>query len=263
MLRRRRAIRRCRVIASGVAAAFDVMPIQVWTARPDGTLDYVNPCVTAYFCVDASRILEHGWKDLCHPLDLTHAGERWLHSLQTGTPYEMVFRLLRGTDRQYRWHIARATAVHGPGGEITRWVGTNTEIDGLKRSEEVGQALLARTQQEHQRWQSLFAQIPGAIIVTAGAQHTVELCSGAAKALTRETDVGGRALDAAFPAIAALFAPGQLDDVYQRGRTLRLRDASAPGDGGGRVLQVSCSAIRDLHGHVDGLVLVITGHDAP
>ena len=68
------------------ATAFDALPIQVWTARPDGTLDYVNPAVTDYFCVTAASVLAHGWKNLCHPHDLIEAVQRWASALQTGEP---------------------------------------------------------------------------------------------------------------------------------------------------------------------------------
>lgn len=227
-----------------IATAYDVMPLQVWTARPDGTLDYVNPGVVGYFCVAPERILEHGWKDLCHPLDLTHAMERWKHALDTGEPYEIAFRLLRGIDRQYRWHVSRAVPVRDAGGTISHWVGTNTEIDWLKRAEEVGLATLSRTQREHERWQALFAQMPVAVIVTAGPALCVELCSDAARALTAEVELVGRPLGDAFPALVARFAPGQLDAVYAGQSGM-----AAPQD-------IRCCPLRRASGEIDGLIVL-------
>jgi len=232
-----------------VAAAYDVIPIQVWTARPDGALDYVNPCVTDYFCVARERILERGWQDLCHPLDLGHAVERWGQALASGEPYEIAFRLLRGVDRQYRWHVARATAVRGADGAITHWVGTNTEIDWLKRAEEVGLATLARTRHEHARWQALFAQMPVAVVVTAGADHRVELCSDLARTLTTRRELVGQPLATAFPQLAQLLTASQLDALYAGA-------APIPVAGTAGIRELTCSALRRGDGSVDGLVLV-------
>ena len=228
--------------------AYDLIPIQVWTAHADGRLDYVNACVTDYFCMARERILERGWQDHCHPLDLAQAMERWARSLATGEPYEVAFRLMRGTDRQYRWHVARATAVRGNDGAISHWVGTNTEIDWLKRAEEVGVATLVRTRREHAHWQAVFAQMPIAVVVTGGPEHRVDYCSDLARSLTAVRELVGRPLPEAFPELAARFTPGQLDAVHGGGETLRL----PAGDGGALI----CCALRRADDHVDGLIIV-------
>lgn len=129
-------------------AVADAFPLQLWTARPDGMLDFVNTCVTEYFGVPGQQLLDQGWKDLCHPYDLIHATEKWRHSLATGEPYEVHFRLLRGRDKQFRWHLGRASAVRSAAGEILFWAGSNCDIDAVRRSEEVAnaQALQARSE---------------------------------------------------------------------------------------------------------------------
>lgn len=242
---------------AAAASAYDALPLQVWTARPDGALDYVNPCVTSYFCIDAARILEHGWKDLCHPLDLQEAAERWRRALDSGQPYEMAFRLLRGVDQQYRWHIARATAVRDESGAITHWVGTNSEIDSHKRAEEISRAMLERVQHEHQRWNALFAQTPVAVILTAGPAHHVEACSDAARQLSGSHDIGGRALADAFPLLVAGLGSGTLDAVYRGGPQLRRDDARLESvDGTTHLYHLVCKPVRDDEGTIDGLILV-------
>ena len=124
--------------------SFDLLPLQVWTARVDGTLDFVNAAVTGYFSVDRQHVLDHGWKDLCHPFDLIVATEKWQRSLATGEPYEVYFRLLRGSDRQFRWHVGRACAVRSAQGAISHWIGCNTDIDALKREQEISLASAAQ-----------------------------------------------------------------------------------------------------------------------
>ena len=41
-------------------ATLDALRLQVWTAQPDGTLDFANAFVTSYFRVTRERVLEHG-----------------------------------------------------------------------------------------------------------------------------------------------------------------------------------------------------------
>ena len=36
----------------------------------------------------------------------------------------------------YRWHVARALPIYGPSGEITRWIGTNTNTEDQKNTAE-------------------------------------------------------------------------------------------------------------------------------
>jgi PAS domain S-box-containing protein len=136
--------RRAREVAEERAASYRVLaesiPQQVWTAKPDGALDYVNPIVLAYFDQTSNAILGAGWQSVIHPDDLATCVERWVASLTTGARYEVEFRLRRH-DGQYRWHIGRAAPERGPHDQILRWFGTNTDIDDRKRAEDTERKL--------------------------------------------------------------------------------------------------------------------------
>ena len=112
----------------------EAIPVQVWTATPDGALDYVTQRVADYFGLTVDQVLGAGWQHVIHPDDLPQAVERWTHSLTTGEPYEVEFRL-RGADDQYRWHIARALPQFDESGKVVHWFGTNTDIEDQKRLE--------------------------------------------------------------------------------------------------------------------------------
>jgi len=107
------------------------IPQQVWTARPDGGLDFVNQQALDYF---GKSILKAGWVDVLHPDDVHETILLWAKSLATGADYESVFRLRRA-DGVYRWHIARACALLSPEGEVIQWVGTSTDITDRKEAE--------------------------------------------------------------------------------------------------------------------------------
>ena len=114
----------------------EAIPVQIWTARPDGALDYVTKRVGDYFGMSPDQILADGWKDIVHPEDLPGVAERWMQSLTTGEPYEVEFRL-RGADGAFRWHLARALAQIDEQGAVVKWFGTNTLIEEQKRDRPV------------------------------------------------------------------------------------------------------------------------------
>ncbi len=113
----------------------EAMPQQVWTATPQGTLDYVNQTTADYFGLPADEVLGAGWQSVIHPDDLPSCVELWTDSLRNGTIYEVEFRLKRA-DGAYRWHLGRALPVVDTGTGILKWLGTNTDIDERKQFEQ-------------------------------------------------------------------------------------------------------------------------------
>ena len=112
----------------------DSVPDQVWTATPDGRLDYVNGRTLEYFGRTAEQMIGEGWQDVVHPDDLPEVVEQWTRSLATGEPYAVEFRLRRA-DGEYRCHIGRALPERDADGRVVRWFGTNTDIEEQRRVE--------------------------------------------------------------------------------------------------------------------------------
>src|SRR5580658_6249018 len=113
----------------------NAMPQMVWTATPAGDLDYVSERATRYFDAPPESVLGAGWLRWVHPDDQELAASRWKRSLDTGEPYETAFRLLRASDRSWRWHLVRAELSHRDAGQIAKWFGTCTDIEEQKRAE--------------------------------------------------------------------------------------------------------------------------------
>ena len=111
------------------------IPQQVWTADGEGGLISANRRVLDYFGVPATGVLGTRWQQFVHPEDLARCLDRWERSLATGEDYDVEFRLRRA-DGEYRWHIGRAVAMHEAGGAISRWFGTNTDVDDRRRVED-------------------------------------------------------------------------------------------------------------------------------
>ena len=62
-----------------------------------------------------------------HPDDQERAWAVWQHSLATGEPYHIEYRL-RHRSGHYRWVLGRAQPVRDGRGRIARWFGTCTDI---------------------------------------------------------------------------------------------------------------------------------------
>lgn len=107
---------------------------QVWTALPNGRLDFVNERTAQYFGAAAANLTGDGWQDYLHPDDLPDCLDRWRRSLVSGNTYEVEFRLRRH-DGEYRWHLGLATAGRDEKGGVVRWFGTNTDIHEQKVTE--------------------------------------------------------------------------------------------------------------------------------
>ena len=123
----RESERRYRYLSEGIMH-------QVWTALPDGKLDYVNQQTVKYFGRPFEKLIGKGWQDVIHPDDLPECLRRWAHSLETGENYETEFRILH-KNGEYRWHLVRATAGRDAEGKIVKWFGTNTDINDQKSAE--------------------------------------------------------------------------------------------------------------------------------
>jgi len=113
----------------------EAIPQQVWTARPDGSLDYVNGRILEYAGRAREEMLGVGWAEMIHPDDLAETFARWKRSLETGEDYETEFRLRRA-DGVYRWNLGRAVPVRDGQGRIVKWFGTNTDIAEHRQAEE-------------------------------------------------------------------------------------------------------------------------------
>ena len=130
-------------------AMAESIPVQVWTAKPDGMLDFVTNRTAEVFGLSQSDLIGNGWRDIVHPDDVDRATRRWMHSLESGEPYEVEFRVLSG-DGEYRWNLVRADAMRAADGRIVQWFGCNADIEEHKRLEAALDRALADAKEANQ-----------------------------------------------------------------------------------------------------------------
>ncbi|URI08194.1 PAS domain-containing protein [Aquincola tertiaricarbonis] len=120
--------------APGCEAWAQVMPTQMWTATPDGRLNWANDRVVAYTGLPMDELIGQGWAQVIHPVDLPEVQQRWSQAITSGEPHEVEYRMRRA-DGEYRWHLSRAVPARDAQGGISQWMGSSTDIHELRLAE--------------------------------------------------------------------------------------------------------------------------------
>ncbi|QJE02122.1 PAS domain-containing protein [Massilia forsythiae] len=115
-------------------AIADAMPQLVWSTLPDGFHDYYNRRWYDFTGMRPGSTDGDGWNGMFHADDQERAWAAWRHSLASGAPYEIEYRL-RHHSGQYRWMLGHAQPIRDAGGRIVRWMGTCTDIHQQKQNE--------------------------------------------------------------------------------------------------------------------------------
>lgn len=112
----------------------DSMPQKVFTAQPNGDVNYFNPQWTEFTGLSFEQIKGWGWKQFIHPDDLAETVCAWQHSIDTGEPFQLEQRFRRA-DGEYRCHFGRALPMRDEAGRVLMWVGSSTDIFDIKQTE--------------------------------------------------------------------------------------------------------------------------------
>ncbi len=110
------------------------IPQMVWTARPEGFIDYTTPRCLEFLGVPTDRVLGWAWMDLLHPDDRLRTVETWERALREGAEYRIEYRFRHGATGEYRWFLAQALPQRNDSGQIVGWYGTCTDIDAQWRT---------------------------------------------------------------------------------------------------------------------------------
>lgn len=120
----------------------DAMPQLVWTADPDGRVDYYNERWREYGGILPT--VEDGglwwsWAPCLHPDDVTATVDAWQRAVRTGDAYQVEHRV-RMADGRIRWHLSRGIPRRDPEGRIVKWYGTATDIHDFRVAKETARA---------------------------------------------------------------------------------------------------------------------------
>ncbi len=135
-IRTRRRLAESEERLAGVSLLAEAIPQIVWSARPDGHVDFFNRRWTEYTGLTLPESEGWNWCRALHPDDIDGAAARWSQSLATGAIFEVEYRFRRNSDNAYRWFLARGELVRDEAGRVVKWFGTCTDIDDQKRNEQ-------------------------------------------------------------------------------------------------------------------------------
>ncbi|MBB6271247.1 PAS domain S-box-containing protein [Pedobacter cryoconitis] len=113
----------------------DSIAQMVWVTDESGTHEYLNKRWYDFTGSNFDHTKNEGWDDLVHPDDVARAAEKWIHSLNTGDPFEIEYRLKKHTG-EYVWVLGRAAPFYNAEGKIAKWFGTCTDIHDQKLLQE-------------------------------------------------------------------------------------------------------------------------------
>src|SRR4029077_870861 len=110
------------------------MPQIVWTARPDGSPEYLNDRFVEYTGLPVAEVTGERWLSVLHPDDRERTMTSWMADVANGSDHDIEYRL-RAADGRYRWVKSRGLPVRDESDQVVKWLGTITDIDDQKRAE--------------------------------------------------------------------------------------------------------------------------------
>ena len=114
----------------------DSMPQIVWTARPDGFIDYYNERWYEFTGFARDAFGDASWEPILDPEDLERTRSKYYTAIQSGEAYNIEYRLWDRQEGRFRWFVGRALPIRDRDGRIVKWFGTCTDIDEQKRVQE-------------------------------------------------------------------------------------------------------------------------------
>jgi PAS domain S-box-containing protein len=114
----------------------ETIPEMLWSATPEGEIDYCNARVLDYTGFSTEEIQGNGWEDLLHPDDVAQAFREWTSCVANGTPYRVEVRTFHASDRTYRWCVTTALPLRDQQGHIVKWHGTIVDMHDWKQAQE-------------------------------------------------------------------------------------------------------------------------------
>jgi PAS domain S-box-containing protein len=113
----------------------DTIPAHAWSARPDGSVDFINRRFLEFTGRSMEDMLGLGWGSAVHPDDATRYAQDWQAAVATGESMESEARVRR-KDGEYRWLLIRNVPLRDELGNIVSWYGTAIDIEERHRAED-------------------------------------------------------------------------------------------------------------------------------
>lgn len=108
------------------------LPQIIFTARPDGQVDFLNHAFFDYTNQPSQNAEQVDWKTTMHPDDFQQVMHQWLEAVKDWAPGLQLELRLRNRYGLYRWHIARAVPIRNSLNMPIKWVGVISDVHEAK-----------------------------------------------------------------------------------------------------------------------------------
>jgi PAS domain S-box-containing protein len=180
----------------------EAMPLIVWTAEPDGAVDFASKAFADYTGLTADTPAQK-WLQAIHPGDVPRLQTAWAETVATGSAYSNEFRIRR-KDGAYRWHFTTGVPIRDGNGRIVKWYGSATDVHDRRAIEEEALSLAHRLTLTLESMTDAFIMFDGEWRFTYANQETERL-------LRRpRTELLGRVLWDEFPGAVGTLLESEL-----------------------------------------------------
>jgi PAS domain S-box-containing protein len=114
----------------------ETIPEMLWSATPEGVIDYCNARMLDYTGFSANEIMGSGWTKFLHPDDVDETVREWTSCVATGLPYKLEVRIFHASDRTYRSCVTSALPLLDEQGSILKWHGTLVDLHDWRQVQE-------------------------------------------------------------------------------------------------------------------------------
>lgn len=135
-IERKLAEERLRASERSLRQLTETIPQMLWSANPDGTIDYCNQRVLDYTGLSKDEIRGAGWMKAVHPEDVGGMTQAWATAVSTGEPFQYEFKGLHAIDQTYRWCISSALPLRDQKGRVTKWFGSVVDLHDWKEAQQ-------------------------------------------------------------------------------------------------------------------------------
>ncbi len=233
----------------------DSMPQIVWTAGPDGVMDYFNQRWYESTSGPGASAGAGAWKVFVHPDDVKKCRTLWFEAVRTGKRFENEYRF-KDKSGCYRWHLGRALPVRDEDGAVVRWFGTSTDIHDQKCAEE--------QIREETRILELLNKTGSVIASTLDLESLMQTVTDAATEITgarigafyyNRADRHGSSMslytlsgsqEAALQALARIRSAGHFDEIFRGGAPILRADLDDHGELDAHTADQHPAAIRSF-----------------
>jgi PAS domain S-box-containing protein len=233
----------------------EALPILTWTCTPEGPCDYLSPQWVKYTGIPEPEQLGYGWLGQLHPDDRERTITAWQAEAPRGQGFDLEFRIRRA-DGVYRWFKTRAAPLRDAQGRLTKWFGSNTDVEDMKQTQDE----LACTLEDLKRSNAELEQF--AYVASHDLQEPLRMVSSYTQLLAQRYK-GRLDPDAddfiAFAVDGANRMQRQINDLLAYSRVGTRGKAPAPTDSHAAVGQ----ALATLTAAIDEAGALVTSDDLP